>query len=490
VLEVRVGDRWGDLLGSVSVPSTGDWEAWQNFSVPITPTSGLQNISIVFLPPDYALGNTTIFAQVPSGVDPNSAGEINVRQTVFYPSQPYVDNITVRGFTLERAATQWAPPSAEQVGIVGTHWSKGWLIEENEVRYSRCSCVALGKYGDAYDNTNDQGQADPYTACVYRALENGWHKAYVGSHTVRNNYIHHCGQTGVVGSLGGAFSTIEGNHIHNCNWGQTFDGAEMACIKLHGAVDVVIRDNHLHNCSVFGIWLDWMAQGTQVIANLFHDTAQCSIFTEVDHGPTTIANNIFISPGNTICHDSAGNAYAHNLVAGGVSNAGPDSRLTPSLVPHETDIEAVIRAVNGDHRMYNNVMVSPAGFSSFDADFLPCFGSGNVYTGAKSHGPSKFETGALVNSSFDAGVALVQEGDQWFLQLNLDPEWPAQQSRSLVTSALLGATNLTRQGYTLPNGSSFAIEEDYLGNPRDASNPFPGPLEMSGSLRVQVWPKP
>jgi alpha-L-arabinofuranosidase len=187
VVQVFAGDRWGTLLGSAPVPSTGGWEAWRNFSVPLAPTSGVLNVTLVFLPPGYLEGNTTIYAQVPPGVDPNAASEIHVRQTVFYPSGPFVDNITVRGFTLERAATQWAPPSSEQVGIIGTHWSKGWLIEDNEVRYSRCSCVALGKYGDGFDNTNDEGQADPYTACVYRALANGWHKDRVGSHTVRNN---------------------------------------------------------------------------------------------------------------------------------------------------------------------------------------------------------------------------------------------------------------------------------------------------------------
>ena len=251
-LEVRLGDRYGALLGAAALPATGGWEAWQTFSVPIAATSGLQNISLVFLPPGYAAGNTTIYAQAPPGVDPNAGAEINVRQTVLFPATPFVDSITVRGLTLERAATQWAPPSSLQVGIVGTHWSKGWVIEDNEVRYSRCSCVALGKYGDGTDNTNQHGQADPYTACVRRALANGWHKGEVGNHTVRNNYIHHCGQTGVVGSLGGAFSTIVGNHIHDANWLQTFGGAEMSCIKLHGAVDVVIRDNHLHNCSSYG----------------------------------------------------------------------------------------------------------------------------------------------------------------------------------------------------------------------------------------------
>ena len=226
-----------------------------------------------------------------------------------------------------------------------------------------------------------------------------------------------------------------------------------------------------------------------VLSNLFHDTKQCGIFSEVDHGPVTMANNIFLAPAGGVCHNSAGNAYAHNLVTGGVQNMGPDTRNTPALVPHQTDIQAVIRAVNGDHRMHNNVMVAPASFAGFDPDYLPCMGSGNVYTGANNGGPSKFETGALVNTSFDAGVSLVEEeGGVWFLQLTTDPAW-VQEQRSLVTTALLGAANLTNQAYTLPDGSPLAITEDYFGKPRDQANPFPGPFEASGALRLQVWPK-
>jgi alpha-L-arabinofuranosidase len=37
----------------------------------------------------------------------------------------------VRGFTMRHAATPWAPPTAEQIGLIGTHWSKGWIIEDN-----------------------------------------------------------------------------------------------------------------------------------------------------------------------------------------------------------------------------------------------------------------------------------------------------------------------------------------------------------------------
>jgi len=55
--------------------------------------------------------NTTIWAQF-KAIDPNQQQvEINVRQTVFYPEKTGIDYITVRGFTLEDAATPWAPPT-------------------------------------------------------------------------------------------------------------------------------------------------------------------------------------------------------------------------------------------------------------------------------------------------------------------------------------------------------------------------------------------
>ena len=57
--------------------------------------------------------------------------EINVRPTVFYPKQTGINYITVRGFTMRHAATNWAPPTSEQVGLIGTNWSKGWIIEDN-----------------------------------------------------------------------------------------------------------------------------------------------------------------------------------------------------------------------------------------------------------------------------------------------------------------------------------------------------------------------
>ena len=158
--------------------------------------------------------STTITAQFP-GTDPNAEGiEINVRKAVFYSSQTGRNFITVRGFTLEHAATNWAPPTAEQVGLIGTHWSKGWIIENNTIRYSVCTGVTLGKHGDQFDNTS-ANSAEGYVETIKRGLAAGWSKEIIGHHAVRNNHISHCEQAGIVGSLGAIFSTITGNDIHH-----------------------------------------------------------------------------------------------------------------------------------------------------------------------------------------------------------------------------------------------------------------------------------
>ena len=96
--------------------------------------------------------NTTIWAQFP-GVDPNAANvEINVRQTVFTPALTGINYLTVRGFELRAAAAPWSPPTAAQIGIISAYWSKGWIIENNKIAYSPSCGVALGKYGDEWDN--------------------------------------------------------------------------------------------------------------------------------------------------------------------------------------------------------------------------------------------------------------------------------------------------------------------------------------------------
>lgn len=56
--------------------------------------------------------------------------------------------ITVSGFNINKAATTWAPPAAFQDGMIGPHWSKGWIIEDCDISNSKCAGISVGKYLD------------------------------------------------------------------------------------------------------------------------------------------------------------------------------------------------------------------------------------------------------------------------------------------------------------------------------------------------------
>ena len=90
-------------------------------------------------------GSTTIWANFQKA-DPNkNLVEISIRRTCFYPDKPGINYLTFQGFDVSQAATQWGAPTAEQVGIISTHWNKGWIIENNVIHDSKCSGITLGK---------------------------------------------------------------------------------------------------------------------------------------------------------------------------------------------------------------------------------------------------------------------------------------------------------------------------------------------------------
>jgi alpha-N-arabinofuranosidase len=428
--------------------------------------------------------NTTIWAQF-RGVNPNEAEvEINVRQTVFYPEKPGVNFITVRGFTMMHAATPWAPPTAEQIGLIGTHWSKGWIIENNDISYSTCVGVTLGKHGDQWDNTS-QNTAEGYVKTIERALKKGWSKKNIGHHVVRNNHISHCEQAGIVGSMGAVFSTITGNDIHDIHVRQLFTGAEMAGIKIHAAIDTEISRNHIYR-TCRGIWLDWMAQGTRVTRNLLHDNnTREDLFMEVNHGPFLIDNNIFLS-GRSLFDMSQGGAYVHNLFAGRVQLRPELRRKTPFHKAHSTEVAGMLNIKGGDDRFYNNLVIKPGGLDGYDKATLPMQIQGNVYyNGAR---PCFKETNYLKKAEFNPEVKVVEKGDNVFLQITLDDFWHVVDN-PLVTTTLLGRAKIPNEAYENPNGTPFRIDIDYFGKKRNEANPSAGPFENpgEGKLKLKVW---
>jgi alpha-L-arabinofuranosidase len=496
IVDVRLDGPGGRLLGSCAVPSTGGWQSWTTFHARIEPLGGTHTLCLVFrgsqgealdAPLWFArvdAGETTIWAQFP-GADPNERlVEINARRTVFYPDQPSRNFITVRGFALRHAATPWAPPTAEQVGLIGTHWSKGWIIEDNTISHSVCAGVALGKHGDEHDNTSGD-TAEGYVKTIERGLERGWNKETIGGHLVRGNTISHCEQAGIVGSLGAIFSTITGNTIHDIHVRRLFGGAEMAGIKFHGAIDTEISRNHIYR-TCQGLWLDWMAQGTRVSGNLFHDNAWQDVFVEVDHGPFLFDNNFLLSR-TSLLNMSEGGAYAHNLFAGRIALRPEPSRETPFHLAHSTRLAGLRSIAGGDDRFYNNIFAGGGGLIDYDAAKLPAMMGGNVLlNGAR---PSRCEAEPLVED-LDPAVRIVERTDGWYLEMSFRDGWTSQRSRKLVTTELLGKASIPDLPYERPDGAPIRVDSDHAGKGRSGTNPTPGPLEHPGNGALVVKLRP
>ena len=324
---------------------------------------------------DTEKDETVIYANF-QGKNPNEENvEINVRRECFMPSKTGVGYITVSGFNINKAATTWAPPAAYQDGMIGPHWSKGWIIEDCDISNSKCAGISVGKYLDpdndhyfTYKQVKSPTQMERDAVC--RGQYHGWLKENVGSHIIRRNNIHHCEQGGIIGRMGGVFSIIEDNHIHHINNMMEQGGAEIAGIKMHAAIDVTMRRNHIHHCTM-GIWCDWEAQGTRITQNLLHDNQRPAfakplkggmmsqdLFVEVSHGPTLIDNNILLSDAS-LRFATQGVAMVHNLICGALTCVGEGTswRYTPYHMPHRTEVMGFMTFLHGDDRFYNNIFV-------------------------------------------------------------------------------------------------------------------------------------
>lgn len=438
--------------------------------------------------------HTTIFANF-GGANPNKATiEVSVRPTCFYPTRQGLNYITIRGFHFSQAATQWAAPTAEQVGMMSTHWCKGWIIEDNVIKNSRANGITLGKERSSGHNLEcTDKRLDGtlhYMEVIFNTLRRGWNRDMVGSHIVRGNVISDCEQTGICGSMGGAFSEIYNNHIYNILVKQQFGGAEMGGIKLHGAIDVYIHNNRIHHTGHYGIWLDWMAQGARVSSNLIYDNSAQDLFIEVSHGPYVVDNNIMLSP-YFLQENTDGGAYVHNIVAGSINRLN-DSRYTPYQLAHSTEVKGVSTCTEGNHRFINNIMLgadnakAKYGTAAFDESTRPVRAENNLLlAGAKGLAKG---VGEWVED-FDPGIA-IEETATGEVYLNIDAplDMLNQYRGTIVDTKRLGEAALTGYPFDSRDGGKLIISTDYFGAARSV-NPVVGAIEnLSPARRIKVWP--
>jgi len=470
---------------------------------------------------------TTIWANF-NGADPNAEQvEINVRRSVFYPAEHHLDYITVRGFELAHAACPWAPPTADQPGLIGPNWAKGWIIEDNDIHDAKCSAVSLGKEASTGENwAADRGDKPGYQyqlESVFAARQFGWDAEHIGGHIVRRNTIHDCGQNGIVGHLGCVFSTIEDNHIHRIALKREFYGYEIAGIKLHAAIDVTIRGNRIHDCTL-GTWLDWQAQGTRVSRNVYYANNR-DLFVEVSHGPYLVDHNVFASA-VSIELFSQGGAFVNNLISGLLRVERVLDRATPYHRPHSTQVAGYAVIQGGDDRFIGNLFlgsnragyrVNPAGksrtgygtavYNGYPASFeeycetldVPqpdgsdlsltapqaVYLRHNVY--AAGAAPFSGECDATVLAG-QAVASVTATDDAIYLDTVLPPQF-ATACVPMISGADLGRVRLAGADFEDPGGDLVILDTDLMGGHKEAGRRYcAGPISnlSSGTARTRI----
>ena len=510
-----------------------------------------------YIEQDEDRNETVIYANFQGKNPTKESVDINVRREVFWPQETGRNYITVSGFAINKAATTWAPPAAYQDGMIGPHWSKGWIIEDCDISHSRCAGISLGKYKDpdndhyfTYKHIKSPTQMERDAVC--RGQYHGWYKENIGHHIIRRCNIHDCEQDGIVGRQGGVFSLIEDNHIHHINNMQELAGAEIAGIKMHAAIDVIIRRNHFDHTTM-GLWCDWEAQGTRITQNLFdHNYApdgtaphlegameSQDIWVEVSHGPTLIDNNLLLSKGS-LRIPTQGLAIVHNLILGSFTLVGagtdhpgkgaPQPRYTPYHIKHRTEVAGFMTILHGDDRFYNNIFIQkwPAtdttpetneqvGTYVFDdyptydewyAPFKKLEGRPAKETDMADLQPYHFghlPVWASGNVYLNGAKAwkkedhkLVDDKDKVEFELVEKDGQPAVKTNlydllgdfknSIINTDVLGEAFEPEQRFEMPNGDDITFNEDYFGNHRDVST-IPGPFASEKDAKDFLWNK-
>ncbi|MCL4204457.1 MAG: right-handed parallel beta-helix repeat-containing protein [Pirellulaceae bacterium] len=410
---------------------------------------------------------TTIWANF-GQADPNSRlAEINVRESVFMPTETGLRYITVDGFHLQHSAENWQPPGLPvQMGAIGPRMGKHWIIQNCTVTNARCVGIVLGHAPGV-----DYADIDAF-----------------GGHIVRNNVIRRCGEAGIAGQKGATRCLIEGNLIEETNYRKEFGGWETAAIKFHESVDAVIRGNLIRGVDyqqygAFGIWMDWANQGTRISGNIVYDTKAASVFLEMNHGPILVDNNVLVGQG--IRSNSEGSVFAHNLLVDCrfdmVSDTGRSSQY---YEPHTRKVVARKHGIPSDDKWFNNIFVrrgldgvKPA--PGYVSDYNVFLEGAKKSSFGDQHSLVDSASAQFSREDNPLGVSIRMHVNQSLL--GLKAPW--------VDSDLIGVLPTVGQKLEDASGQPLRVETDLFGQPRTApvvgpwANPTPGENTLHWSAK-------
>ena len=231
-----------------------------------------------------------------------------------------------------------------------------------------------------------------------------------------------------------------------------------------------------------------MAQGTRITKNILYDNTSDDLFTEVNHGPTMVDHNIFLSE-TSIRDWSQGGAFAHNLISGRIVYGDIPGRYTPYHLPHSTKVAGLSNILGGDNRFFNNVFIrqdydnSTIDMDRIDAVFYGLQGyeitkygntaEGNLYYNGAPPYPE--EKNATEFPKEKPVITVAHKNGELVLNIEVG-EVPVELKSPKVTTDVLGATLISEAIFEAPDQKEFSLTSDFFGNMRNENNPMPGPF--------------
>lgn len=403
--------------------------------------------------------------------------EIYARETIFLPKVDGLKYLTLDGITFQHAASNWVANMGFQKGAVNTRMGAAWIIQNCHVADCKTCGICSGVTA-AHQENSLPADANQY-----------------GHHIFRNNLIERCGESGFSGNSGYLASLIEGNLIQDINTRRQFGGFESAGIKIHYAVDVIIKNNIIRR--VFndgpefkqcypGIWLDWAGQGTRITGNIISDIEDRAIYLEADHGPMLIDNNVIIN--NVINSDCERIVLAHNLlVTSGMTYQNFEDRRSQFFVPHTRTLAGSTTVKYTGDRYFNNIYVTKGAEQSTpkNPENPPDFKAGfNIfYLDAQ---PSQWEQNSQVEAAFDPKFSKTDLPNGVMISFTVDNTLLALKC-PLITADFIGKYSQVNQSIENHDGTGIIIDKDLLGNTRDKTNPIGGPFEQLVPGKVNTF---
>jgi hypothetical protein len=198
--------------------------------------------------------------------------ELSNREQCFAPKEPFLSFIRVKGLTLAHAATGAPVP---QRGSLSCFRGHHWIIEDCVIDWSNATGIDCGN--ECWHHTLLEGQT-------------------IGNTIIRRNTIKDAGVCGIAGMFVSNM-LIEDNLIIGTGWQRMELSWEAGGIKVHNAVDSLIRRNIIKECyGCDALWMDVGNENCRITSNLFIDGIQSRehIFIECSRDAENLIDNNII----------------------------------------------------------------------------------------------------------------------------------------------------------------------------------------------------